>query len=81
MLEYGTEVRVTGKRHDTKCFPTAVVFDPRPVMGGGVRYRAVFIPVFGRPVEANLYSDEVGNVVRQHTIDSTVALIWRCRGW
>ena len=79
MLKYGTEVSVTGKRHDTAAFPTAVLFDPRKTMGGGVRYRAIFRAVNGRDIEMNLYGCEMGIVIGQHSEDDMTALIMNCR--
>jgi len=81
MYAYGTEVQVTGKRHDTAAYPTAVVFDPRKVCGGGTRYRAIFRAVNGKNVEMNIYGCEMGVVVNQYSEDATTALIMQCRCW
>ena len=80
MHKFGTEVQVTGNRHDTEYFPTAVVVDSNPVSNGGIRYRAIFIPANNGEclIETNLYSDETGSVVTVHGVSATVELIRRC---
>lgn len=79
-MKYGTVVKVTGDRHDTTVYPTAVVIDSVPVEGGGIRYRAIFLPDDGgRIVEANLYTEEVGSVIDQLDADLTAWLVDRCR--
>lgn len=81
-MKFGTVVKVTGERHDTAAYPTAVLIDSCPVQGGGVRYRAIFLPSQkgGRLIEMNLYSDECSDAVRRFDIETTVRLIQRCRG-
>ena len=80
-MEFGTVVKVTGSRHDTAAYPTAVVLDSSPVMGGGERHRAILLPSQngGCLIETNLYTGETGAVVCHFGAGTTVALIWRCR--
>ena len=82
-MKFGAVVKVTGSRHDTAAYPTAVVIKTDPVMGGGERHRAIFLPSQNgrRLIEMNLYSSETGDTVRRLSEASTMALIWRCRGY
>jgi len=80
-MEFGDVVKVTGTRHDTTAYPTAVVIDSAPVQGGGERHRAIFLPSHkgGRLIETNLYSSETGATVCRFGAGTTVKLLWRCR--